>query len=537
MRKYILLLLSLYLAILSCQKEEAPSIIINDAEIAISNAGGSQTISFESNMNWTAKSSENWCTVSSDRGGASTKSFTVTIAANDIFDDRSCTVTIMVGGLSKTITINQSANLGLFVSPDKFDLSNDATIIEVEVRSNVEFDVISSDDWISNNSTRSLSSNKLYFNIAKNESYDNRNGFITIKQKDGALTETIKVYQSQKDAIILSNKKQDLSSDSQTLEIELKTNVDFEVIIPEAAKNWVSYIGTRALRTETLLLNITENKDNNALRSTEIYVKNKATNLQDTLTIVQEKAPDVPTVTTSDAYDILITSAKIGGKISNDGGAPILEKGVCWSTIENPTTENSKTSNGLGTDDFVAKITNLNENTKYYARAYAANRAGTAYGNQITFSTISVVETPVISPNGGVYTTTQTVTITCDTEGAQIRYTLDKSEPTETSELYNGAILIDDDVTIKAKAFKANWITSSVATEAYIINLDAQLIEGSANTIQHIDSSNDFVFRLNNLNNKDVFFVFSNKNENNSVALPELQSNVTTVSRAMNSIA
>src|SRR5690554_6510263 len=199
MRKSILLLLSLSLVILSCQKEEEPFIRINQTQFTVSDGGGSQTISFETNMSWNAKSSESWCNVLPASGDASTKSTKVTLSTNDTYDDRSCTVTIMAGGLFKTITINQSTNLGLFVSPDKFDLSNDATTIEVEIRSNVEFDVITSDDWISKNSTRSLSSSKLYFNIAKNESYDNRSGSINIKQKDGTLTKTIKVYQSQKD--------------------------------------------------------------------------------------------------------------------------------------------------------------------------------------------------------------------------------------------------------------------------------------------------------------------------------------------------
>ncbi|MDD3356270.1 MAG: BACON domain-containing carbohydrate-binding protein [Dysgonamonadaceae bacterium] len=537
MRKSILLLLSLSLVILSCQKEEEPFIRINQTQFTVSDAGGSQTISFETNMSWNAKSSESWCNVLPASGDASTKSTKVTLSTNDTYDDRSCTVTIMAGGLFKTITINQSTNLGLFVSPDKFDLSNDATTIEVEIRSNVEFDVITSDDWISKNSTRSLSSSKLYFNIAKNESYDNRSGSINIKQKDGTLTKTIKVYQSQKDAIILSNKTQEISSESQTLEVELKTNVDFEVIIPEAAKNWVSYIGTRALRTETLILDIAENEDNNAHRSTEIYVMNRATSLQDTLTIIQEKAPDLPSLTTLDAYDISIYSAKSGGEILNDGGAPILAKGVCWNTLENPTIQNSKTDNGSGVDNFIANITDLNAATKYYARAYATNRSGTSYGNQIIFTTTSIVATPIISPIGGIYSAVQTVSITCATDGAEIRYTLDGSEPRETSELYSSGILIDAGITIKAKAFKENWMESSVATETYIINLDAQLIEGSANIIQHIDASEDFVFRLNNLNDKDVFFVFSNQNSSSSTPLPQIDSNVATISTTAKSMS
>ena len=522
---------------LSCQKDEESFIKINQTQFIVSNVGGSENISFESNKNWAAKSSDSWCIVSPTNGDASIKNTTITLSANDTYDDRSCTVTIMAGNISKTITVNQGQGLGLLVTKDKYELTNDAQTIDVEVKANVDFDIDISDDWITQVVTRGLSTTKLNFNIERNTSYDNRAGTITIKDKNGNLSSTIKVYQSQVDAIILSNKTENISSKYQTLEVELKTNVDFEVIISEAAKSWVSYIPTRSLRSETLVLNIGENEDKDATRSTNIFIKNKTSNLQDTLTIIQEKAPDIPIISTLNAYDIMRTSAKTGGEISTDGGAPILEKGVCWSMLEDPTIEDLKTNNGLGKDNFVAQIGDLNENTKYYVRAFATNRAGTAYGNQVSFSTISVVETPVISIKGGMFTSIQSVTITCATEQAQIRYTLDGSDPTEISELYNGAILIDEGMTLKAKAFKTNWIASSIAKESYIINLDAQLIVGSTNTIQHINASNDFIFRLDDLNNKDVFFVFSNQNSTSSRLMPQIISNVATMNTTAKSMS
>ena len=623
MSKYILLLSSLLLMMLSCQEEIVPSITVNQTEFDVSGDGGSQTIAFESNVNWTAKSSENWCSISSPSSGdESTKSITVALSANDTYDARSCTVTITAGTVSKTVsinqaqkeaiiltnktqnlsseshllevelktnvdfeviipeaakswvsytgtralrteilliniatndsydartadiyiknkatdlqetlTINQSAHTGLLVTQNKYNLSNDAATIEVEVKANVEFDVIIANEWITKTTTRGLPSTKINFNIAKNISHDNREGTIIIKQKNGTLTSTITVFQSQQDAIILSKKTQNLSSSSQSLEVELKTNVDFEVIIPPAAKTWVSYVSTRALRTETLLLNIIAN-EGSQVRTTQIFVKNKVSNLQDTLTIIQDKAADLPTLTTVDAYDIFINSAKSGGKISKDGGAPILAKGVCWSTTENPTIEKSNKKDGLGDVDFTVSLTDLTVATKYYARAYATNRSGTSYGNQIIFTTTSTVATPVISPIGGIYTSPQSVTIISATDGTQIRYTLNGSEPIETSLLYSGEILVNEGMTIKAKAFKANWVASGVTSQSYTIIRGTQLIEGTSSPIQHIETTEDFTFRLNNLDNKEVFFIFSNVNTKNTTLLPQLQSNVAKMDKA-----
>ena len=308
MKKNILLILSLCLVILSCQKETILLISGSDKEIAVSKEGGFQVFSFETNRRWTAVSSEKWCAIYPAVGNPTTKSITLTIATNDTYSARSCIVTITAGDVSETLIINQAANSGLLVTQDKYDLSNEANIIEVEVQTNVDFDVYISDEWITKVNTRSLPSNKLTFNIAKNKSYGKRDGTITIRQKSGSLTSIIKVFQSQEDAIILSKKTENLTKDSQTLEVELKTNVDFEVIIPQAAKSWVSYIGTRALRNETLLLNIAANEDYED-RTTDIYVKNKSTSLQDTLTINQSGRSGL--LVTQDKYDLTNEAASI----------------------------------------------------------------------------------------------------------------------------------------------------------------------------------------------------------------------------------
>jgi uncharacterized protein (TIGR02145 family) len=99
----------------------------------------------------------------------------------------------------------------------------------------------------------------------------------------------------------------------------------------------------------------------------------------------------IPTLTTSDISEVTTTTAKSGGNITSDGGGEVTARGVCWSTSENPTTENSITVDGSGTGLFESSMTELTAGTTYYVRAYATNVAGTAYGNQVSFTTIAVV--------------------------------------------------------------------------------------------------------------------------------------------------
>jgi uncharacterized protein (TIGR02145 family) len=104
----------------------------------------------------------------------------------------------------------------------------------------------------------------------------------------------------------------------------------------------------------------------------------------------------VPTLTTAAVTSITLTSAVSGGNISSDGGGAVTARGVCWSTSVNPTTDASKTTDATGTGSFISNISGLLPGTSYHVRAYAVNSAGTAYGNDLVF-TSSPVTVPTLT--------------------------------------------------------------------------------------------------------------------------------------------
>lgn len=103
----------------------------------------------------------------------------------------------------------------------------------------------------------------------------------------------------------------------------------------------------------------------------------------------------LPTITTNAVSDITSTTARSGGNITNDGGAEVTVRGVCWSTFPNPTTASNKTNEGIGSGSFTILITGLIQGTTYYLKAYATNNIGTTYGNQVTTTTTIVL--PVLT--------------------------------------------------------------------------------------------------------------------------------------------
>ena len=103
-----------------------------------------------------------------------------------------------------------------------------------------------------------------------------------------------------------------------------------------------------------------------------------------------------PSLTTEPVTQITSRSAISGGNIISDGGDAVSARGVVWSTEHNPTLENNLgfTVDGSGTGTYVSELVGLIPNATYYVRAYATNSHGTAYGNQIQFTTLSDKEVP-----------------------------------------------------------------------------------------------------------------------------------------------
>ena len=139
--------------------------------------------------------------------------------------------------------------------------------------------------------------------------------------------------------------------------------------------------------------------------NTSYYVRAYATNRVGTsygnvVTFRTDESVNEPAVTTDVVTNITQTDASGGGNVTSDGGSAIIARGVCWSTSPSPTVANNTTSDGTGTGPFTSSLTGLSPSTTYYVRAYATNSVGTAYGDQVSFSTTAP---PPTYPTGTVH--------------------------------------------------------------------------------------------------------------------------------------
>ena len=113
----------------------------------------------------------------------------------------------------------------------------------------------------------------------------------------------------------------------------------------------------------------------------------------------------VPTIVTTQPTNVAYNSATVGGNVTDDGGATVTERGICYSTSGNPTISDiTKTSGSRGTGYFTCILTDLQNETTYYARAYAVNAKGTAYGEEVSFTTIKIGDPLTFTVNGVSFT-------------------------------------------------------------------------------------------------------------------------------------
>ena len=106
-----------------------------------------------------------------------------------------------------------------------------------------------------------------------------------------------------------------------------------------------------------------------------------------------------PSVYSTQAVDVTQSTATVGGKVTDENGTTVTERGVCWATTENPTINDNKKISGKGVGDFSVSITGLTDATTYYFRAYAVNSVGIAYGETVLFTTETITAPTVITNN------------------------------------------------------------------------------------------------------------------------------------------
>lgn len=270
-------------------KPESNKIEITTSAPVLEQKGGTATVSFTTNAAWTASVNTTtlWVSVSPSSGAAGTHTLTVTTAENDTYDERNATLTIKAGNASQNLTITQKQKDALTVTSNKVEIGSEGGTFSIEAKANVSVSYEieeAAKEWISASESRGLTTKTLNFTAKANDKIERRQGNIILKGGEG-LTETITIYQEgEKPTLVITSEDIVVGSKGETIKIELKSNVDYEMVLPET--DWIIKEESRAISAYTHYLTIATNETYDQ-RSAIVYFLNAAESLKDSICITQ----------------------------------------------------------------------------------------------------------------------------------------------------------------------------------------------------------------------------------------------------------
>ena len=183
MKKIVALLIGIAACVMVCSCEPETTLMVSESVLNFERQGGKASVTMVANKVWEVSSSQSWCKVSPTLGdGTNDSNFTLSIICdkNDTFDARTCQITIKCAERATTISINQKENLGIGVPKRDFEVTYEAQTISIEVQSNVDYSVVTSQGWLKITKTKGLTPSTITVAVNENDG-NSRVGKITIQ--------------------------------------------------------------------------------------------------------------------------------------------------------------------------------------------------------------------------------------------------------------------------------------------------------------------------------------------------------------------
>ena len=271
-------------------QKQKDALTVTAATFEVGNEGGEIEVEVKANIDFEYEIDEaakEWVEYKGTRA-IETSTLTFAVAENDDVEKREAKIHITSGEFDETITIYQAgAEPTLVISQSEYAVTSAGETIVVEVASNVDVTVeLPADaDWISESTTRSVSTNTFYFDIAANEEYDQRTAEIKFSNTDKGLAEVVTIVQAQKDAIVIAEDSYSVGGQGDAIEIAVGHNVEFDI---EIDVDWISQVQTRALETSTLIFNVAQNETDAERSGTITFTAKENDEISQVITVKQE---------------------------------------------------------------------------------------------------------------------------------------------------------------------------------------------------------------------------------------------------------
>ena len=299
--------------------------------------GGEKVLSFKSNLKWNLKiaNTQNgvqWLTIDQTTGNSGSHKVIFSADENNTYEDRSVMVQLVTDDTIRTIRVNQKRMEAITLTSDILEVPVDGGDIDVEVNYSADYEMTIPDDykgWIHRKpaTTRGLESSTITFTIDPSEEYEKREGKIFFKARDEE--EVVTIYQAGSGKLILSQNEYNLTGAEQEFSIDVNSNFDFSIEMPEA--DWLkeNTSMTRGMSSHTLKFKVSENDDYNKSRSAKIKFYDNNSKIAETVVINQASIGAVITLDTL-VYNVSCDKQDLDIDVKSNFDYDIDFQGATW---------------------------------------------------------------------------------------------------------------------------------------------------------------------------------------------------------------
>lgn len=333
-------------------KMEEPFIDLSLQEYKVGNAGGTFQIDVRTNIEYQVIiPDESWIIETAYDG--ITHFFEVLL--NDTYDARTAEIRFVntEKGIEKTVTVTQEALYDILIEQSSYEIGAEGGVLDLPLQANMDFEVKTSEKWITQVNARGLTEQVLHFNVEENLQSNERTAVITISSPN--VTHEIQVIQRGKEDPFLQLSLQEYQANSTggVFSINVEANIEYQVIMP--AENWITKTRSDG---DTHFFDISPNETYDA-RTTEICFVNEEEGVEKTVTVKQTQLETIivpqnfytfgpeggtlnlPIQASVDYEVMFLTDADWITHIETRG---LTEKTLCFNIASNPTADNRETS-------------------------------------------------------------------------------------------------------------------------------------------------------------------------------------------------
>lgn len=261
-------------------KMEEPFIDLSLQEYKVGNAGGTFQIDVRTNIEYQVIiPDESWIIETAYDG--ITHFFEVLL--NDTYDARTAEIRFVntEKGIEKTVTVTQEALYDILIEQSSYEIGAEGGVLDLPLQANMDFEVKTSEKWITQVNARGLTEQVLHFNVEENLQSNERTAVITISSPN--VTHEIQVIQRGKEDPFLQLSLQEYQANSTggVFSINVQANIEYQVIMP--AENWITKTRSDG---DTHFFDISPNETYDA-RTTEICFVNEEEGVEKTVTVKQ----------------------------------------------------------------------------------------------------------------------------------------------------------------------------------------------------------------------------------------------------------